>query len=147
MERSPTLLVLLGLLLLLLWAGAAAAALRRAPPPPPPPPCPAGGGGACAPQTAIVEQPVAAHVVQNRDIHDTSITTGGGLRGVFVPRGAMADIHRSKACVCTRPFCAHPRGRAAQGHEEIMLTREQQARYFPPEAGWACSDMNYPSSA
>ena len=145
MERSPTLLVLLGLGLLLLWAAAAGWSWAPAG-------AYLGSGAACAaPQpaattparTAVVRQPVAAHVVQNRDIHDTSGTTGGGLRGVFVPRGAMADLKRSQTCVCTQPFCAHPRGRAVRGHTETMLTAEQQARYFPSAAGWECSDMNY----
>ena len=140
---SRTLLVAMGLGLLLLWAAAAGWS------------CAGAGSGGAAPagapgpqrrrreRTAGVRQPVAAHVVQNRNIHDSSITTGGGLRGHFVPSGALADIHRSKMCVCTRPFCAHPRGRAVQGHEEIMLTAAQQARYFTQEDGWECNDMNY----
>ena len=88
---------------------------------------------------------MAAHSVQNRDIHYLSVTSGDGVRGVFVPSGDAADIRRCKSCVCTAPFCAHPRGRAVQGHQEVMLTEEQQGRHFPSEAGWACQDMIYSS--
>ena len=139
MDRSPTLLVALGLALLLLWTIAAGWSCGPARHPPPAADTEKVGS------TAIIRQPVAAHVVQNRDIHDMSITTDGGLRGIFVPRGGLADIRRSKACACTRPFCPHPRGRAVQGHEEFMLTSDQQKRYFRPEDGWECTDMNYPS--
>ena len=147
MPRSPTLLVLGALALLLLWSAAAGWSCRprvRA--------CRHGGVGRLqvqsedspAPQpgqTHIVPKPLASHNLNNREIHGTSRSSGGGLRAIL---GEMADINRSKACICTRPFCQHPQGQARRGHEEVQLTQDQQALYYPSAEGWVCDDLLFP---
>ena len=143
MPRSPTLLVLGALALLLLWSAAAGWSCRprvRA--------AACGGVGLLQLRppghTHIVPKPLASHNLNNREIHGLSKSSEGGLRAVL---GEVTDIRRSKKCICTRPFCQHPQGQARQGHEEVQLTADQHALYFPATEGWVCDDMLFPGGA